>query len=82
MNLMAVFTAPPEFTVLHGRDEIGRTDPFSCSPTAWKDHGYCCSAAGTGGSPGRTGNGGAVSSSPRRSGGRARWLSDGVGGLS
>ena len=27
MNLMAVFTAPPEFTVLHGRDEIGRTDP-------------------------------------------------------
>ena len=27
MNLMAVFTAPPEFTVLHGRDEIGRVDP-------------------------------------------------------
>ena len=27
MGLMAVFTAPPEFTVLHGRDEIGRTDP-------------------------------------------------------
>jgi ATP-dependent Lhr-like helicase len=22
-----VFTAPPVFTVLHGRDEIGRTDP-------------------------------------------------------
>jgi ATP-dependent Lhr-like helicase len=27
MGLMAVFTSPPEFTVLHGRDEIGRTDP-------------------------------------------------------
>ncbi|MET8663334.1 DEAD/DEAH box helicase [Streptomyces tendae] len=27
MNLMAVFTAPPEFTVLNGRTEIGRTDP-------------------------------------------------------
>ncbi|MFG2682956.1 DEAD/DEAH box helicase [Streptomyces sp. NPDC048392] len=27
MNLTAVFTAPPEFTVFHGRTEIGRTDP-------------------------------------------------------
>ncbi|MEE4585267.1 MULTISPECIES: DEAD/DEAH box helicase [Streptomyces violaceusniger group] len=27
MNLTAVFTAPPEFTVLNGRSEIGRTDP-------------------------------------------------------
>ncbi|WP_369213854.1 DEAD/DEAH box helicase [Streptomyces flavofungini] len=27
MNLTAVFTAPPEFTVLNGRNEIGRTDP-------------------------------------------------------
>jgi ATP-dependent Lhr-like helicase len=27
MGLMAVFTAPPEFTVLHGRNEIGRVDP-------------------------------------------------------
>ncbi|OHV25441.1 ATP-dependent helicase [Parafrankia soli] len=26
-ELTAVFTAAPEFTVLHGRDEIGRTDP-------------------------------------------------------
>lgn len=26
MGLMATFTAPPEFTVLHGRGEIGRTD--------------------------------------------------------
>ncbi|MEV4936784.1 DEAD/DEAH box helicase [Streptomyces zaomyceticus] len=27
MNLTATFTAPPEFTVLSGRKEIGRTDP-------------------------------------------------------
>jgi ATP-dependent Lhr-like helicase len=27
MNLTAVFTAPPEFTVYTGRSEIGRTDP-------------------------------------------------------
>ncbi|MGW8885246.1 DEAD/DEAH box helicase [Streptomyces sp. NPDC055749] len=27
MNLTAVFTAPPQFTVLQGRNEIGRTDP-------------------------------------------------------
>ncbi|MFG2627350.1 DEAD/DEAH box helicase [Streptomyces sp. NPDC048473] len=27
MNLTAVFTAPPQFTVLQGRSEIGRTDP-------------------------------------------------------
>ncbi|MFZ3494066.1 DEAD/DEAH box helicase [Streptomyces sp. 5.8] len=27
MNLTAVFTAPPQFTVLYGRSEIGRTDP-------------------------------------------------------
>ncbi|MEU2480949.1 DEAD/DEAH box helicase [Streptomyces sp. NPDC013130] len=27
MNLTAVFTAPPQFTVLQGRIEIGRTDP-------------------------------------------------------
>jgi len=27
MGMTAVFTAPPQFTVLAGRDEIGRTDP-------------------------------------------------------
>jgi ATP-dependent Lhr-like helicase len=27
MELMASFTAPPEFTVVNGREEIGRTDP-------------------------------------------------------
>ncbi len=28
MGLTAVFTAPPQFTVLSGRQEIGRTDPM------------------------------------------------------
>lgn len=28
MDITAVFTAPPEFTVLSGRQEIGRTDPM------------------------------------------------------
>ncbi|MEU9841706.1 DEAD/DEAH box helicase [Actinomadura sp. NPDC048032] len=28
MDMTAVFTAPPEFTVLSGRQEIGRTDPM------------------------------------------------------
>jgi len=27
MDLMAAFTAPPEITVMHGKEEIGRTDP-------------------------------------------------------
>ncbi|MCO5994772.1 DEAD/DEAH box helicase [Actinoallomurus rhizosphaericola] len=27
MDLMAAFTVPPEFTVINGREEIGRTDP-------------------------------------------------------
>jgi ATP-dependent Lhr-like helicase len=27
MEITSVFTSPPEFTVLHGRAEIGRTDP-------------------------------------------------------
>jgi ATP-dependent Lhr-like helicase len=27
MDLMAAFTAPPQFTVINGREEIGRTDP-------------------------------------------------------
>src|SRR5262249_15119216 len=28
MGMTAAFTAPPQFTVLAGRDEIGRTDPM------------------------------------------------------
>ncbi len=33
MELMASFTAPPEFTVVNGREEIGRTDPALLSET-------------------------------------------------
>ena len=28
MGMTASFTAPPQFTVISGRDEIGRTDPM------------------------------------------------------
>jgi ATP-dependent Lhr-like helicase len=31
-NLTAVFCAPPDFTVMHGRDEIGRIDPSILLP--------------------------------------------------
>ncbi|GAA2269164.1 DEAD/DEAH box helicase [Glycomyces scopariae] len=31
-DLTAVFCAPPEFTVMHGRDEIGRIDPSLLTP--------------------------------------------------
>ena len=49
MGLMAVFTAPPEFTVLHGREEIGRTDPMLLDREGRRGRGCCCSAAGAGG---------------------------------
>jgi ATP-dependent helicase Lhr and Lhr-like helicase len=81
MNLMAVFTAPPEFTVLHGRDEIGRIDP---SLLADRVAGARLLLLG--------GRNWRVTWTdwkrrrcfvePAESGGRARWLSDGVGGLS
>jgi ATP-dependent Lhr-like helicase len=32
-NLTAVFCAPPEFTVMHGREEIGRVDPSILMPS-------------------------------------------------
>ena len=28
LDLLSVFTADPQFTVLHGRDEIGSVDPL------------------------------------------------------
>lgn len=81
MNLMAVFTAPPEFTVLHGRDEIGRVDPVLLADrvdgprllllggrswrVTWTDWKRRRSFV-----------------EPAEAGGRARWLSEGVGGLS
>ena len=55
MGLMAVFTAPPEFTVLHGRNEMGRVDPVLLID--WVEgHGCCCSEGAAGGSRGPTGN--------------------------
>ena len=81
MNLMAVFTAPPEFTVLHGRDEIGRVDP---SLLADRVEGPRLLLLG-----GRSWRVTWTDWKRRRcfveaaeGGGRARWLSDGVGGLS
>ena len=81
MNLMAVFTAPPEFTVLHGRDEIGRVDP---SLLADRVDGPRLLLLG-----GRSWRVTWTDWKRRRcfveaaeGGGRARWMSNGVGGLS
>jgi ATP-dependent helicase Lhr and Lhr-like helicase len=81
MGLMAVFTAPPEFTVLHGRDEIGRVDP---SLLADRVEGPRLLLLG-----GRSWRVSWTDWKRRRcfveraeGGGRARWLSSGVGGLS
>ena len=76
MGLMATFTAPPEFTVLHGRDEVGRTDPMLLV-----DHvtgPRCCyySAGGRGELPGLTGSAGAASSSPRKAAERSPRIRD------
>ena len=81
MSLMAVFTAPPEFTVLHGRDEIGRIDP---SLLADRVDGPRLLLLG-----GRSWRVTWTDWKRRRcfvesaeGGGRARWLSSGVGGVS
>jgi hypothetical protein len=81
MNLMAVFTAPPEFTVLHGRDEIGRTDPSLLAdrvegPRLLLLGGRNWRVTWTDWKRRR------CFVEPAESGGRARWPSDGVGGLS
>jgi ATP-dependent Lhr-like helicase len=81
MGLMAVFTAPPEFTVLHGRDEIGRTDPVLLSdqvegPRLLLLGGRSWHVTWTDWKRRR------CFVEPASEGGRARWLSSGVGGLS
>ena len=81
MNLMAVFTAPPEFTVLRGRDEIGRTDPSLLAdrvegPRLLLLGGRSWRVTWTDWKRRR------CFVEPADSGGRARWLSDGIGGLS
>ncbi|MBO0820035.1 MAG: DEAD/DEAH box helicase [Nocardiopsaceae bacterium] len=82
MELMAVFTAPPEFTVLHGRQEIGRTDPVLLAdrvegPRLLLLGGRSWRVTWTDWKRRRC----FVEPAPD-GGGRARWLSSGAGGLS
>jgi ATP-dependent Lhr-like helicase len=81
MSLMAVFTAPPEFTVLHGRDELGRVDPSLLAdrvegPRLLLLGGRSWRVTWTDFKRRR------CFVEPAEGGGRARWLSGGVGGLS
>jgi ATP-dependent Lhr-like helicase len=81
MGLMAVFTAPPEFTVLHGRDEIGRTDPVLLTdrvdgPRLLLLGGRSWRVTWTDWKRRR------VFVEPAEGGGRARWLGTGTGGIS
>jgi ATP-dependent Lhr-like helicase len=81
MRLMAVFTAPPEFTVLHGRDEIGRIDPSLLAdrvegPRLLLLGGRSWQVTWTDWKRRR------CFVEPGEGGGRARWLSKGIGGLS
>jgi ATP-dependent helicase Lhr and Lhr-like helicase len=78
MDMTAVFTAPPQFTVLHGRREIGRTDPALLTE---KVHGPRLLLLA-----GRSWKVGWIDWKRRRcfveeadSGGRARWQTSGVG---
>jgi ATP-dependent helicase Lhr and Lhr-like helicase len=81
MGLMAVFTAPPEFTVLQGRDEIGRTDPVLLTdqvdgPRLLLLGGRNWRVTWTDWKRHR------VFVEPAAGGGRARWLSSAIGGIS
>ena len=81
MGLMATFTAPPEFTVLHGRDEVGRTDPVLLvdhvtGPRLLLLGGRSWRVTWTDWKRRR------CFVEPAEGGGRARWLGGGVGGLS
>jgi ATP-dependent helicase Lhr and Lhr-like helicase len=82
MDLMAVFTAPPEFTVLHGREEIGRTDPVLLvdrveGPRLLLLAGRSWRVTWTDWKRRRC-----FVEPWEGGGGRARWLTSGVGGLS
>ena len=46
--MTAVFTAPPQFTVLAGRSEIGRIDPALLTDEV-EGPGCSCSRGGAGG---------------------------------
>ena len=56
MGLMAVFTAPPEFTVLQGRNQIGRIDPVLLIDWVEGPRLLLLGGRAAGGSPGPTGN--------------------------
>jgi ATP-dependent helicase Lhr and Lhr-like helicase len=80
-GMTAVFTAPPQFTVLAGRQEVGRTDPMLLTE---KVHGPRLLLLG-----GRSWKVTWIDWKRRRcyvepaeSGGKARWLSPGVSGAS
>jgi ATP-dependent helicase Lhr and Lhr-like helicase len=81
MGLMAVFTAPPEFAVLHGRDELGRVDPvllvdWVAGPRLLLLGGRSWRVTWTDWKRRR------CFVEPAESGGRARWLSGAPGGIS
>jgi ATP-dependent helicase Lhr and Lhr-like helicase len=81
MSLMATFTAPPEFTALHGRDEIGRVDPVLLAdrvdgPRLLLLGGRSWRVTWTDWKRRR------CFIEPAEGCGRARWRSDGVGGMS
>ncbi|GAA1843307.1 DEAD/DEAH box helicase [Asanoa iriomotensis] len=80
MDLLAVFTGQPEFTVLAGREELGRIDPSLLTDEVEGDRRLLLT--------GRSWRVTYVDWKRRRcfvepadGGGRARWLTAGVGGL-
>jgi ATP-dependent Lhr-like helicase len=81
MGMTAVFTAPPQFTVLAGRQEIGRTDPMLLTekidgPRLLLLGGRSWKVTWTDWKRRR------CYVEPAESGGRARWLTPGVSGAS
>ena len=82
MDMTAVFTAPPEFTVLPGGSEIGRTDPSLLTAPSARPAAAAARAGGAGGSPTSTGRAGAASSSPRRGGRKGPLGAPAFGGTS
>ena len=81
MGMTAVFTAPPQFTVLAGRQEIGRTDPMLLTektdgPRLLLLGGRSWKVTWTDWKRRR------CYVEPAESGGKARWLTPGISGAS
>jgi ATP-dependent Lhr-like helicase len=81
MDMTAVFTAPPQFTVLCGRQEVGRTDPMLLTektdgPRLLLLGGRSWRVTWTDWKRRR------CHVEPAESGGKARWLTPGVSGAS